>query len=83
MLNMLPSAGAAGMPPGGVSVTPGALTAAQQYTQGFADNPGRLTSGPAGSYTHGNAAHLRAATGIGTTWTTPTAPRPASTPRVS
>jgi RHS repeat-associated protein len=67
--NRLTWAGAAGTPPCGVSLTPGTLTAAQ-YTHSFAyDNLGRLTSGPAGSYTYGNTAHLHAATAIGTSWT--------------
>jgi RHS repeat-associated protein len=67
--NRLIWAGAAGTPPCGVSLTPGTLTAAQ-YTHALAyDNLGRLTSGPAGSYTYGNTAHLHAATAIGTTWT--------------
>jgi RHS repeat-associated protein len=30
---------------------------------------GRLVTGPLGSYAYGNAAHIHAATGIGTTWT--------------
>ena len=30
---------------------------------------GRLTSGPAGSYTYGSGAHAHAATAIGTGWT--------------
>jgi YD repeat-containing protein len=67
--NRLTWAGAAGTPPCGVSLTPGTLTTAQ-YAQSFAyDTLGRLTSGPVGSYTYGNAAHLHAATAIGTTWT--------------
>ncbi len=53
--------------------TAGTLTAAQ-YTQSFSyDNLGRLTSGPLGSYTYGDSAHLHAATAIGPsgspTWT--------------
>jgi RHS repeat-associated protein len=56
-------------PPCGGSNTAGTLTAAQ-YTQTFSyDVLGRLTSGPLGAYTYGSSAHVHAATGIGTSWT--------------
>jgi RHS repeat-associated protein len=56
-------------PPCGGSNTAGTLTAAQ-YTQTFSyDVLGRLTSGPLGAYTYGSGAHVHAATGIGTSWT--------------
>jgi RHS repeat-associated protein len=55
--------------PCGNNTTAGTLTAAQ-YTQSFSyDVLGRLTSGPLGSYTYGDPAHVHAATGIGTSWT--------------
>jgi hypothetical protein len=61
-----------GTPPCGGSLTAGTLTSAQ-YTQSFSyDNLGRLTSGPLGSCTYGDSAHLHAATAIGSgspTWT--------------
>jgi YD repeat-containing protein len=52
---------------GGMKIaTAGTLTSAI-YTQTFAyDVMGRLTSGPLGSYSYGNAAHVHAATSIGT-----------------
>jgi hypothetical protein len=57
------------MPPWGSITTAGSLTAAQ-YTQSFSyDTLGRLTAGSLGAYTHGDAAHVHAATAIGTTWT--------------
>jgi RHS repeat-associated protein len=57
-------AGAKGTPPC-QSLSPGSLTAAQ-YTQSFAyDTLGRLSSGPLGTYSYGDSAHLHAATAIG------------------
>jgi RHS repeat-associated protein len=56
-------------PPCGGSNTAGTLTAAQ-YTQSFSyDVMGRLTSGPLGTYTYADPAHVHAATVIGTSWT--------------
>lgn len=50
------------------TLTPGTLTAAN-YTQTFSyDTLGRLTSGPLGAYTYGDAAHKHAATSIGSTY---------------
>ena len=62
-------AGSAGTPPcTGTAITPGSLTAAQ-YTQGFGyDTLDRLTSGPLGTYTYGDQAHLHAASAIGSTY---------------
>ena len=56
-----------GTPPcTGSAITPGTLTAAQ-YTHSFAyDTLNRLTSGPLGSYSYGDSAHLHAATSVGT-----------------
>jgi RHS repeat-associated protein len=54
---------------GGLVATDGTLTAAI-YTQTFAyDVMGRLTSGPLGTYSYGNSAHIHAATGIGSAYT--------------
>lgn len=63
-------AGSVGTPPcTGTALVPGTLTAAQ-YTQSFTyDNLDRLTSGPLGSYTYGNGAHLHVATKAGTAYT--------------
>lgn len=68
--NRLTWAGSAGTPPcTGVAISPGTLTAAQ-YTQSFSyDNMGRLTSGPLGAYSYGNAAHVHATTAIGAGYT--------------
>jgi RHS repeat-associated protein len=63
-LNRLTWAGASGTPNCGTSLTPGSLSAAS-YTQLFTyDTLDRLQSGPLGSYTYGDAAHLHAATSI-------------------
>jgi RHS repeat-associated protein len=63
-------AGSVGTPPcTGTAISAGTLTAAQ-YTHAFTyDVMGRLTSGPQGTYAYGSAAHVHAATAIGTTWT--------------
>jgi RHS repeat-associated protein len=62
-------AGTSGNMPCGGTVTAGTLTAAA-YSQTFGyDNMDRLTSGPAGSYTYGDSAHLHAATAVGTGYT--------------
>jgi RHS repeat-associated protein len=51
------------------TLTPGTLNSAF-YNQSFAyDNMGRLTSGPLGVYSYGNAAHVHATTGIGSAYT--------------
>ena len=51
------------------SLSPGTLSSAF-YNQSFAyDIMGRLTSGPLGAYTYGSAAHVHAATAIGTAYT--------------
>lgn len=65
--NRLTWAGSVGTPPcTGTAITPGTLTSAQ-YTQSFSyDTLNRLTSGPWGSYTYGDSAHLHAATAVGT-----------------
>jgi RHS repeat-associated protein len=56
-------------PPCGGSNTAGTLSAAS-YTQSFAyDVMGRLTSGPLGTYTYGDTAHVHAATAIGSAYT--------------
>jgi RHS repeat-associated protein len=63
------ASGATATPPCGGSNTAGTLSAAS-YTQTFAyDVMGRLTSGPLGSYTYGDPAHVHAATGIGSAYT--------------
>ena len=63
--NRLIWAGSTGTPSCGASLTAGSLSAAS-YTQTFAyDTLDRLTSGPLGSYTYGDAAHLHAVTSIG------------------
>ena len=63
--NRLVWAGASGTPSCGASLTAGSLTSAS-YTQTFAyDTLDRLTSGPLGSYTYGDSAHLHAVTSIG------------------
>lgn len=62
-------AATSGTKPCGGTVTAGTLTSAA-YSQTFAyDNMDRLTSGPAGSYTYGDSAHLHAATAVGTGYT--------------
>jgi hypothetical protein len=67
--NRLVWAGSTGTPSCGSSLTPGSLSAAN-YTQTFAyDTLDRLTSGPLGSYTYGDSAHLHAATSIGSAYT--------------
>jgi RHS repeat-associated protein len=68
--NRLTWAGSVGTPPcTGTAISAGTLSAAQ-YTQTFGyDNLGRLNSGPLGSYAYGDAAHLRAVTAIGGTYT--------------
>ena len=68
--NRLTWAGSTGTPPcTGTPITTGTLTSAQ-YTQAFAyDTMGRLTSGPLGTDTYGNSAHIHAATAIGSTYT--------------
>jgi RHS repeat-associated protein len=65
--NRLTWAGSAGTTPcTGTAITPGTLTSAQ-YTQSFSyDALNRLTDGPLGSYVYGDAAHLHAATSVGT-----------------
>jgi RHS repeat-associated protein len=61
-LNRLTWAGSTGTSPCNGAVTNGTLTAAQ-YQQSYAyDVMDRLTTGPAGTYTYGDAAHLHAAT---------------------
>jgi RHS repeat-associated protein len=61
-LNRLTWAGASGTPPCGSTLNAGTLTAAQ-YQQGYSyDAEGRLTTGPAGSYTYGESAHPHAVT---------------------
>lgn len=68
-LDRLTWAGTSGARPCGTAVPAGTLTAAA-YTHSFSyDNLGRLTSGPQGSYTYGDPAHLHAATGVGSTYT--------------
>ena len=58
-------AGSVGTPNCGTSLTPGSLTAAN-YTQTYTyDTLDRLQSGPLGSYTYGDSAHLHAVTSIG------------------
>ncbi len=67
--NRLVWAGSTGTPSCGASLTPGSLTAAN-YTQTFGyDTLDRLINGPLGSYTYGDAAHLHAATSIGSGYT--------------
>jgi RHS repeat-associated protein len=61
-LNRLTWAGSTGTSPCNGAVTAGTLTAAQ-YTQTYAyDAMDRLATGPAGTYTYGDSAHLHAAT---------------------
>jgi len=61
--NRLTWAGSVGTPPcTGTAISAGTLTAAQ-YTQTLSyDTMGRLMSGPLGTYTYGNSAHVHAAT---------------------
>lgn len=68
--NRLTWAGSTGTPPcTGNPISAGTLTSAQ-YSQSFSyDTLGRLTSGPLGSYTYGDGAHVHAATAIGSTYT--------------
>ncbi|HKV85619.1 MAG TPA: Hint domain-containing protein [Ktedonobacterales bacterium] len=62
-------AGSTGTAPCGNTPTSGTLTAAQ-YSQGYSyDMFGRLTSGPLGSYTYGDPAHVHGATSIGSAYT--------------
>ena len=63
-------AGSVGTPNCGTSLTPGSLTAAN-YTQTFTyDTLDRLQSGPLGSYTYGDSAHLHSVTSIANGGTT-------------
>lgn len=63
--NRLVWAGSTGTPSCGASLTAGSLSSAN-YTQTFAyDTLDRLTSGPLGSYTYGDSAHLHGVTSIG------------------
>ena len=68
--NRLTWAGSVGTPPcTGTGISAGTLTSAQ-YAQSFAyDMMGRLTSGPLGSYTYSDSAHVHAATAIGSGYT--------------
>src|SRR5262249_15329758 len=68
--NRLTWAGSTGTAPcTGTAVPAGTLTAAQ-YTQSFTyDTMGRLATGPLGSYTYGSAAHVHAATAVGSGYT--------------
>lgn len=68
------SSSAGGSIPCGGTNTAGSLTAAS-YTQSYAyDTLGRLTTGPAGTYTYGDSTHLHAvtstSTGYGATYDT-------------
>jgi YD repeat-containing protein len=67
--NRLSWAGASGTPPCGATLTPGSLTAAQYSASYSYDTLNRLTSAPLGTYSYGDAAHLDAATAVGSTWT--------------
>ena len=59
------ASGAPGAIPCGGTNGTGSLTSAY-YTQSFSyDSLGRLTTGPLGSYTYGDGAHLHAATAVG------------------
>lgn len=63
--NRLTWAGSSGTPNCGASLTPGSLSSAG-YTQLFTyDTLDRLQSGPLGSYSYGDSAHLHAVTSIG------------------
>ena len=63
-------AGSAGTPNCGASLTSGSLTSAS-YTQSYTyDTLDRLQSGPLGSYSYGDSAHLHAVTGIANGGTT-------------
>ncbi|HEX5159755.1 MAG TPA: hypothetical protein VFW17_21275 [Ktedonobacterales bacterium] len=63
--NRLVWAGSTGTPSCGTSLTAGSLSSAN-YTQTFSyDTLDRLTSGPLGSYTYGDSAHLHGVTSIG------------------
>ncbi len=68
--NRLTWAGSAGTPPcTGTAIPPGTLTSAQ-YTHTYTyDTLGRLTSGPLGTYTYGNSAHLHAVSNAGSSYT--------------
>jgi RHS repeat-associated protein len=63
-------AGSTGTPPcTGQAISAGTLTSAQ-YSQSFSyDVLGRLISGPLGTYTYGDPAHVHAATAIGAQYT--------------
>jgi RHS repeat-associated protein len=64
--NRLVWAGSTGTPTCPRAFVPGSLSSAY-YTQTFSyDTLNRLTSGPLGSYSYGDTAHLHAATSIGT-----------------
>ncbi len=57
------------MPCGG-TLTASSLGGSAQYTNTYSyDTLDRLTSGPAGSYTYGDSAHLHAVTAIGSSYT--------------
>ena len=63
-------AGSAGTPNCGTSLTPGSLSAAS-YAQSYTyDTLDRLQSGPLGSYSYGDSAHLHAVTSIANGGTT-------------
>jgi hypothetical protein len=63
--NRLVWAGSTGTPSCGTSLTAGSLSSAN-YTQTFSyDTLDPLTSGPLGSYTYGDSAHLHGVTSIG------------------
>ncbi len=68
-MDRLTWAGSTGTPSCGGSLSAGTLTSAQ-YTASYTyDTLDRLTSGPLGSYTYGDSAHLHAATSVGSGYT--------------
>jgi RHS repeat-associated protein len=68
--NRLIWAGSTGPPPCTVGAIAAGTLGAGQYAQSFTyDTLGRLASSPLGSYTYGSAAHVHAATAIGTGYT--------------